>query len=146
VTEEEHEFDLFASVPLDADITLLHPLYVDESGHQFGGVSPEYREATKRVDTTNPQSIADKPAVDIRQIRIYRPAIRHFAKLMSGPHPPLDLALDLALGLALDLALDLDADSRSVGRYTRRCRQWGQASRKFDAHQYDELFVDRMRW
>ena len=32
------------------DLTLIHPVYVDENGHQFGGGSPEYAAAARRAD------------------------------------------------------------------------------------------------
>lgn len=33
-----------------ADVTLIHPLYVDEAGHEAGAASPQYREAVRRAD------------------------------------------------------------------------------------------------
>ncbi|WP_434419651.1 alkaline phosphatase family protein [Nannocystis pusilla] len=41
--------DYFAALP-PADLQLVHPLYVDEVGHEFGAASPEYAEAVARVD------------------------------------------------------------------------------------------------
>lgn len=43
------ESDYFAR-ELAADLTLIHPIYVDETAHEHGGVSPEYTEAVDRVD------------------------------------------------------------------------------------------------
>lgn len=44
------EVDYFAAAePLD-DLTLIHPLYVDDAGHLFGAASPEYKAATTRLD------------------------------------------------------------------------------------------------
>ncbi len=36
--------------PLDADLTLIHPVYVDEAAHQHGAASPAYAAAVRRVD------------------------------------------------------------------------------------------------
>lgn len=36
--------------PLDADLTLIHPVYIDESGHQHGAASPQYAASVRRVD------------------------------------------------------------------------------------------------
>ncbi|MFY0539123.1 alkaline phosphatase family protein [Nannocystis pusilla] len=41
--------DYFAALP-PADLQLVHPLYVDEVGHEFGAASPEYAEAVGRAD------------------------------------------------------------------------------------------------
>jgi hypothetical protein len=43
------EDDPFAPTEL-ADVNLIHPLYVDEAGHDFGAASPEYASAVGRVD------------------------------------------------------------------------------------------------
>ncbi|MDC0721334.1 alkaline phosphatase family protein [Nannocystis bainbridge] len=43
------EDDYFAALP-PADLQLVHPLYVDEAGHEFGAASPEYAEAVARAD------------------------------------------------------------------------------------------------
>ncbi|ACY14049.1 type I phosphodiesterase/nucleotide pyrophosphatase [Haliangium ochraceum DSM 14365] len=43
------EDDLFAGAEL-AELTLLHPVYVDEAGHQFGGTSSEYAAAVARLE------------------------------------------------------------------------------------------------
>ncbi|WAS95480.1 alkaline phosphatase family protein [Nannocystis punicea] len=43
------DVDYFAAVP-PADLQLVHPLYVDEAGHEFGAASREYAEAVARVD------------------------------------------------------------------------------------------------
>ncbi len=36
--------------PLARDVTLIHPVYVDENGHDFGAASPEYTAAVTRAD------------------------------------------------------------------------------------------------
>lgn len=36
--------------PLDADLTLIHPVYTDEAAHQHGAASPQYRAAVARAD------------------------------------------------------------------------------------------------
>ncbi len=41
--------DYFRLAPL-ADLTLIHPLYIDEAGHEAGASSPRYREAVARAD------------------------------------------------------------------------------------------------
>jgi hypothetical protein len=41
--------DYGAVVPL-ADLTLVHPIYVDESGHDHGAASTEYADAVRRAD------------------------------------------------------------------------------------------------
>jgi len=41
--------DYFAR-PLDHDLTLIHPSYVDHAGHDHGAASPEYATAVARVD------------------------------------------------------------------------------------------------
>jgi hypothetical protein len=43
------EENLFALAP-PADLTLIHPLYVDEAGHSWGAASEPYRQAVARVD------------------------------------------------------------------------------------------------
>lgn len=43
------EEDLFGKVP-PADLSLIHPVYVDEAGHSFGAASERYRQAVERVD------------------------------------------------------------------------------------------------
>ena len=40
----------FFARTLTADLTLIHPIYVDETAHAFGGVSAEYTAAVDRVD------------------------------------------------------------------------------------------------
>jgi hypothetical protein len=41
--------DAFADVEL-SDLTLIHPLYVDDVGHRLGAASPEYQSAAARAD------------------------------------------------------------------------------------------------
>ncbi len=41
--------DSFAQATL-ADLTLIHPVYIDHAGHSFGAASPEYAAAVTRVD------------------------------------------------------------------------------------------------
>ncbi|CAN5912174.1 hypothetical protein BH11MYX4_BH11MYX4_48280 [soil metagenome] len=41
--------DLFAREPL-GDLALFHPIYVDETGHSFGGTSAPYQAAVARAD------------------------------------------------------------------------------------------------
>lgn len=49
-------YDLFGAYddgfarPLDADLTLIHPVYIDEAGHQRGAASPQYAASVRRVD------------------------------------------------------------------------------------------------
>ncbi|PCC69496.1 Type I phosphodiesterase / nucleotide pyrophosphatase [Nannocystis exedens] len=43
------EADYFAAVP-PGDLQLVHPLYVDEAGHEFGSASREYADAVARAD------------------------------------------------------------------------------------------------
>lgn len=43
------EDDLLALAPA-ADLRLVHPLYIDETGHEFGAGSPQYHEAVARAD------------------------------------------------------------------------------------------------
>jgi hypothetical protein len=43
------EEDYFAP-PLTADLTLIHPVYIDEIGHDHGGLSAEYAAAVARLD------------------------------------------------------------------------------------------------
>ena len=57
-----HEDDVFAT-PL-GDVTVVHPLYVDEAGHQSGGASPAYAAAVKRVDGELLRALA---AIDFEQ-------------------------------------------------------------------------------
>ena len=47
-TMKSHALDVFVA-PL-ADVTLFHPLYVDDAGHHFGGLSKEYDAAVRRAD------------------------------------------------------------------------------------------------
>lgn len=46
---EEQASNYFALAPA-ADLRLIHPLYIDEAGHEFGAASPQYREAVARAD------------------------------------------------------------------------------------------------
>lgn len=43
------EVDYFAAAPA-ADLLLVHPLYIDEAGHEHGAASAEYAEAVARAD------------------------------------------------------------------------------------------------
>jgi len=43
------DVDYFAVAP-PADLVLVHPLYVDEAGHEFGAASREYADAVARAD------------------------------------------------------------------------------------------------
>lgn len=45
----ERASDLFALAPA-ADLRLIHPLYIDEIGHELGAASPRYHEAVARAD------------------------------------------------------------------------------------------------
>ena len=45
----DREDDLLALAPA-ADLRLIHPLYIDETGHEFGAGSPQYHEAVARAD------------------------------------------------------------------------------------------------
>lgn len=54
-----HDFDTYVVAPIKddyftlapaADLRLIHPLYVDAAGHEFGAGSPQYHEAVARAD------------------------------------------------------------------------------------------------
>src|SRR5262249_39504538 len=48
--EAENLFQIAGSAELRAELQLIHPTYIDESGHKAGAGSPGYREAMRRGD------------------------------------------------------------------------------------------------
>lgn len=50
VVLQENEDVFAAATRLDADFTVIHPVYVDTAGHAFGAASAEYKDAVARVD------------------------------------------------------------------------------------------------
>lgn len=46
---DDHAANVFTPLPA-YDVNVLHPLYVDDAGHSFGALSPEYRAAVARAD------------------------------------------------------------------------------------------------
>ena len=49
--------DLFSAAPL-GDLALVHPVYVDEAGHSFGGASAPYAAAVARADRETEELLA----------------------------------------------------------------------------------------
>lgn len=95
----DESVDVFAvGVALQTDVTVIHPVYVDTMGHDFGAASPEYAAAAARADREATQWLAsvdlqrdlviftaDHGHIDIGGHGAGQPEIRSVLVCMAGP-------------------------------------------------------------